>query len=115
MKEMNIKKEFNKITANSTLREIQEYAKKMIKARGFDDETPQDIMLLLTEELGEVAKEVRKSTNIKMDVNSSRKQNLGNEIADVFNYILALCIATNIDLFKAYKEKEEINCERIWK
>ena len=87
----------------------------MIKSRGFDNETPQDVLLLLTEELGELAKEVRKSTHIKMDVNSTRTQNLDKEIADVFNYIMALCVATDIDLFEAYKIKEEINFQREWK
>ena len=115
-KEMiNLKKEFDKLNANASLKDLQIYTKKMVEARGFSDETPQDIMLLLTEELGELAKEVRKSTNIKMDINSSRTQNLDKEIADVFNYILALCNVTNIDLFEAYKSKEEINFNRTWK
>jgi NTP pyrophosphatase (non-canonical NTP hydrolase) len=111
----NLEDEFKKLDENSSVRDLQEYTKKMIKVRGFDDETPQDIMLLLTEELGELAKEVRKSTHIKMDVNSNRTQNLDKEIADVFNYIMSLCVATNIDLFEAFKGKEEINLKREWK
>lgn len=112
---IDLKKEFDKLTPNASLKDLQEYTKKMVDARGFSDETPQDIILLLTEELGELAKEVRKSTKIKMDVNSSRTQNLDKEIADVFNYILALCNVTDIDLFEAYKSKEEINFNRTWK
>lgn len=107
--------EFNKLNENSSIKELQEYTKNMIKTRGFDNETPQDIMLLLTEELGELAKEVRKSTNIKIDVTQTRTQNLDKEIADVFNYVLALCVATDIDLFEAFKGKEEINFKREWK
>ena len=112
---VNLINEFGKINDKSSLKEIQEYTKKMIKFRGFDNETPQDILLLLTEELGELAKEVRKSTHIKMDINSTRTQNLDKEIADVFNYIMALCVATDIDLFEAFKTKEEINFKREWK
>lgn len=116
---MNSKEEllekFNKLDSTSSVRDLQEYTKNMIKTRGFDNETPQDIMLLLTEELGELAKEVRKSTHIKLDSNQSRTQNLDKEIADVFNYILALCVTTNIDLFEAFKGKEEINFNREWK
>ena len=112
---MELREEFDKLNKNSSVSELQSYVKKMVEARGFSDETPQDIMLLLTEELGELAKEVRKSTNIKMDVKSNRTQNLDKEIADVFNYILALCVATDIDLFEAYKSKEEINFNRTWK
>ena len=104
-----------KLDSKSSLKDIQNYSDTMIKVRGFEDETPQDIMLLLTEELGELAKEVRKSTNIKLDVKASRTQNLDKEIADIFNYIMALCVATDIDLFEAYKSKEEINFKREWK
>lgn len=107
--------EFKKLDENSSVRELQEYTKNMIKTRGFENETPQDILLLLTEELGELAKEVRKSTHIKMDSNQTRTQNLDKEIADVFNYVLAMCIATDIDLFEAFKAKEEINFNREWK
>ena len=94
---------------------MQEYARKMIEARGFEDETPQDILMLLTEELGELAKEVRKTTKVKLDKNADKTPNLGNEIADVFNYLLALCIAKDIDLLQAFKQKEQINLKREWK
>ena len=52
---------------------------------------------------------------MKLDKNADRTPNLGNEIADVFNYLLALCIANNIDLFEVFKKKEEINLKREWK
>lgn len=113
--EIDIQKEFDLINEKSSLREIQEYAKKMIISRGFEGETPQDIMLLLTEELGELAKEVRKTTKIKIDKNVDRTPNLEHEIADVLNYLLALCVAEDIDLFEAFKKKETINLKREWK
>ena len=112
--EINLEEEFNKLDENSSLRKFQEYTKKMIKVRGFDNETPEDVLLLLTEELGEVAKEIRKTTEIKMDVTKSKTQNLDKEIADMFNMIMSLCVVTNIDLFTAFKAKEEINLKRKW-
>ncbi len=112
--EINLEEEFNKLDENSPLRKFQEYTEKMIKVRGFDNETPEDVVLLLTEELGEVAKEVRKSTSIKMDVNSSKEQNLDKEIADLFNMLMSLCVVTKVDLFNAFKNKEEINLKRKW-
>ncbi len=114
-KNIDLKKEFEKLTPNSSLKDLQEYTKKMIETRGFKGQTLQDIMLLLTEELGEVAKEVRKTTHMKIDVNANRMQNLDKEIADVFIYIMSLCIAADIDLFEAFKGKEEINLNRTWK
>ena len=107
--------EFKKLNKNSSVKDLQDYTRNMIKTRGFENETPQDILLLLTEELGELAKEVRKSTHIKIDSNQTRTQNLDKEIADVFNYVLAMCVATDIDLFEAFKAKEEINFNREWK
>ena len=115
MKKEELLEKFKKLDKNSSVRELQEYTKNMIKTRGFENETPQDVLLLLTEELGELAKEVRKSTHIKMDSNQTRTQNLDKEIADVFNYVLAMCVATDIDLFEAFKAKEEINFNREWK
>ena len=53
---------------NTSLKQLQNYVDEMVNIRGFADETPQDCLLLLTEELGELAKEVRKShTHIKND------------------------------------------------
>lgn len=38
--EIDLPKEWEALKENSSLREIQEYAKKMIKVRGFEGETP---------------------------------------------------------------------------
>ena len=87
----------------------------LIKVRGFSDETAQDLMLLLTEEVGELAKEVRKvSTNIKMDVTSKKTIDVELELADVFSYVLALARFYDINLIDAFKRKEEKNMKRIW-
>lgn len=110
----NLEEELEKLNKNSSLKDIQIYINKMIETRGFENETPQDIMLLLTEELGELAKEVRKSTNIKLDSAKSREIDISGEIADVFIYILSLCRVEKIDLLEATKEKEQRNIKRTW-
>ncbi|MNT89591.1 hypothetical protein D3C72_2303450 [compost metagenome] len=70
----------------------------------------------MTEEVGELAKAVRKTTNIKIDVNKDNdKYDLTGEITDVFNYLLAMCRVFDIDLLEAFKEKEFRNCKREWK
>lgn len=106
--------EMNK--SKTTLEDLQNYTENMVNARGFENETPQDIMLLMTEEVGELAKSVRKTTNIKMDINKDNdKYDLKGEITDVFNYLLAMCRVFDIDLLEAFKEKELRNCKREWK
>lgn len=72
-------------------------------------------MLLLTEEIGELAKEVRKLEDLKLDVNKPNDRDIEGEIADVFIYILSMCEALNIDMLSAFKEKEEKNSNREWK
>lgn len=74
-------------------------------------------MLFLTEEMGELAKEVRKSTKHKIDINKKENKEIDieGEIADVFIYILSMCRVMNINLLEAFKEKEEKNCKREWK
>lgn len=111
----NLEEELKKLNDQSSLKDIQIYMNKMIEERGFDKETPQDVMLLLTEEVGELAKEIRKTTQIKMDVNNSRTTDVSGEIADVFMYILAMCRVMDVDLLEALKEKEKRNLKRTWK
>ena len=99
---------------NVKLKELQKYVNDMIEIRGFSEETMQDLMLLLTEEIGELAKEIRKTTNIKMDVTKRKDVDVEGEIVDVFIYILSMCRCMNIDLVEAFKEKEKKNCKRKW-
>lgn len=106
---------YEKLGDNTTLNELQVYEDLLIKVRGFEDESAQDLMLLLTEEVGELAKEVRKaSTKIKMDVTSSKMVNLEEELSDVFSYVLAIARFYDISLIDAFKSKEEKNMKRIW-
>ena len=111
----NLEAELTKLNEKSSIKDVQEYINKMVEERKFDKETKQDIMLLLTEEIGELAKEVRKSTNIKMDEKQSRQEKLSDEIADVFMYILAMCRVADVDLLEALIEKKKKNMHRTWK
>lgn len=113
--EIDRQKEFDSLKEGSSLADVQEYAKKMIIARGFEEENLQDLLMLLTEEVGELAKEIRKTIKHKLDQSAENTPNLGNEIADVFNYLLAMCVVADIDLFQAFKKKEAINLKREWK
>ena len=99
----------------TSLKQLQDYVEEMVNVRGFADETPQDCLLLLTEELGELAKEVRKShTHIKNDTAKNNAKDLNGEIGDVLMMLLALRRTLNVDLLQAFREKELINCNRNW-
>lgn len=105
----------NQMDKNTSLNEIQNYISDMVKIRGFSDESAQDTMLLMVEEVGELAKAIRKTTHIKTDVNKSNDYDITGEITDVFNYLICLCNILDVDLLEAFKEKEKRNCKRIWK
>ena len=98
---------------NPELKDFQKYIKEMVKERGFEEETIPEIFMLLSEEVGEMAKAARKCSGIKTDSNS-RKPELAHEIADVFIYLLDICNYFDIDLEKAFRDKEEINKKRNW-
>jgi len=98
---------------NPTLGDFQNYVAEMIKERGFDKETIPEIFMLFLEECGEMAKAARKTQNIYTDKNS-KQYHLDHEIVDVFVYLLDICNHFDIDLEKAFREKEEINKKRTW-
>lgn len=106
--------EFNKLNSNSNISDIQKYVTNMMKINNFNN-TPLELFCYLTEEIGELAKEIRKTEkNMDMDTKKEYNSCLKHELADVFIYLLALSNSYNIDLLDAFKSKEKINLERIW-
>lgn len=114
---MNKQKELWEIlNENNSLNEVQEYIKKVIELRGFSEENIEKTMLLLTEEIGELAKAIRKDkTSMSID---KRKINnydtIESEIADVFIVLCTICNKLNINLFDSLKSKEKENIDRKW-
>ncbi len=105
------------IQKKNTMDEIQEYIKKVIELRGFSNQKVQDKMLLLFEETGELAKAIRKTlpeASIDYDKIEDYTE-IEEEIADVFIVLVSICNKLNINLYEAFKNKEEKNVERKWK
>lgn len=98
---------------NPTLADLQAYVADMVVERGFEKETVPEIFMLLLEECGEMAKAARKSQKIHTDKNSETFH-LDHEVVDVFMYLLDICNHFDIDLEKAFREKEKINKKRTW-
>ena len=98
---------------NPVMHNFQKYVADMVEERGFDKKNvPQKFMLLL-EECGEMAKAARKTQKMKTDKNSEQFH-FDHEAADVFIYLLDICNHFDVDLEKAFRDKEEINKKRIW-
>lgn len=110
-----LKKELNKLSKKSSVEELQKYIKDMFEVRGFRTNM-MERMCLLTEEMGELAKEVRKmDNNLLVDVNKNYNSNLENEITDVFICLMGMCELLDMDIVQGLKNKEEINFKRKWK
>ena len=107
---------WNKLNESNTLPEIHNYIKDVIRIRGFVGQEIEKTMLLLLEEVGELAKSIRKNaTNMNIDKNKlNHYDTIESEIADVFIVLNSVCNKLNIDLYKALKDKEEENIKRKW-
>ncbi len=101
------------LSEKPTLSQLQKYVQDMVQERGFTEVTLSEQFMFLLEECGELAKAARKFTNLKNDKNSESFQ-VAHEAADVFIFLLDICNKLDIDLEKAFREKEEINKQRQW-
>ena len=105
-----------KLTDKSSINEIQSYIKEVMQIRGFNKEKSSDKILLLVEEVGELAKAIRKNEK-KLGIDKTKEYNyssIESEIADVFIVLLSICDVLNINLFRAFLDKEEENIKRVW-
>lgn len=91
---------------------LQMYYHRVAKARGYDLESPQDCMLLLTEEVGELARAVRKRVGLAREGGYERHGGMADELADVQLYILHLANVMDVDLAEAVIAKERTNVQR---
>ena len=102
-----------KLSNNPTLSDFQKYVEELEIERGFSDQSAIDKCLLLGEEIGELFKAVRKSEGLKID-KTSNFGNISEELADILIYLFSIANRYQIDLEKAFREKEEINKKRVW-
>lgn len=94
-----------------SLKEYQELIAKLVVERGYDQETVDQVFTLLVEEVGELAKAIRKYNGQKVHTDS-QTHNVAEELADVFWLIIDLCNRLDVDLAKAFDKKEQKNRSR---
>ena len=112
---------------NGRLPDFQTFHRQLDNSKGFDPDLFFNY-ILLTEEMGEIAKELVKiwgdGKRLVADGRSaqeahqlaidSHRTKLRSELADLFAYTLKLANYTGIDLEKAYLEKMQKNIGRNW-
>lgn len=94
------------------LTRLQRHYKTVADRRGWTTESAQDILLLLTEEFGELARAIRKSAGISRH-HASGNVDIASEIADVQLYLVHLASALDTDIGLAVTQKEYVNAARF--
>ena len=102
------------LQAEPTLRVLQDYLAAACQERGWTKDSPSEQVVLFMEEVGELAKAIRKRAGLYDE--AARKQTLAleEEFADVLAYLLDLANCYRVDLEAAFRAKEKINETRIW-
>ena len=114
---INMKKPQQKLTENMTLREYQKYIKDLEAINGWDKDTYATKFVLFMEEVGELAKAMRKQEGLyteKAKNDKNTRLNLEEEFADVLNYFMDLANKYEVDVITACIRKDKENEKRTW-
>jgi NTP pyrophosphatase (non-canonical NTP hydrolase) len=99
-------------SAGAPLAALQAYYGRVASRRGWGTEGPAECMLLLTEEIGELARAVRQMMGLARD-SGKRSESVGEELADVQLYLVHLANAIGVDLASEVTAKEHRNAQRV--
>ena len=99
---------------NDSLSELQSYIQTMNIERGFNAEDPSKKLVLLVEEIGELARAIREVAGIKF-TETTHTTNLKEELGDVQIVLLGLANILKIDMLEAVRDRELKNSKRTWK
>lgn len=102
------------LQAEPTLRVLQDYLATVCQERGWTRDNPSEKFVLFVEEIGELAKAIRKRTGLYDEAARNKSFALDEEFADVLAYLLDLANCYGVDLETAFRAKEKINETRIW-
>ncbi len=100
---------------NPTLADYQQYVRDMETERGFTKEQILHVFTLLVEEVGELAKVIRKNDDV-LQIDSAKHYEIDptGEVADVFMMLISVANRMDIDIEQAFRDKEEKNKLRTW-
>jgi|JI10StandDraft_1071094.scaffolds.fasta_scaffold10628_7 NTP pyrophosphatase (non-canonical NTP hydrolase) len=96
------------------LTDLQSFVAAKCKERGWDKRSDVEKVMFLTEEVGEIAKEVRKHAGTFGYARPATPDDLAGELIDALNYLLDLANSNNIDLDAAFRAKWRATDSRHW-
>lgn len=100
------------VTSETTVAEFQTYVATYMKERGWDKSSILLQTVMMTEEVGEVCKAIRNLHTL--DDTQERRDQLADELADVFAYTCWLATYYGIDLATAFRNKQNRQLNRTW-
>jgi len=104
----------------AAMRDYQSYVHELEALHGWLDVDLVHNCFLMGEEVGELFKAVRRVETLfeqggdapaDLDV---RREEVGDEIVDVLNYLLAIANRLDVDVEAAFRRKNAMNQERTW-
>ena len=97
------------------IKEIQEKLAKFAEERDWDQfHSPKNLVMALTSEVGELNELFQWLTEGQSSIkdDSSKTDEIRQEIADIFIYVLRLAAKLDIEIEEAVREKIEINAKK---
>jgi NTP pyrophosphatase (non-canonical NTP hydrolase) len=91
---------------------FQHYYRRVALQRGYESESPKDCLLLMVEEVGELAREIRRRERLVRH-GPSTGSSASKELADIFLYVVHMANVLDVDLSSVVQEKELINLQRF--
>ncbi|HEX8917841.1 MAG TPA: MazG nucleotide pyrophosphohydrolase domain-containing protein [Chloroflexota bacterium] len=104
----------SQLAGNPSLKALQNYLAEVCQERGWTKDSPSEKFVLFIEEVGELAKAMRKSAGRYVEQAKQSNASLEEEFADVLSYLLDLANCYHVDLEDAFREKERVNQSRRW-
>ena len=100
----------DRLPEHATLKDHQACIRRIVEDKGWTTD-PNELFVLLTEEVGELAKEVRKGWTYGKD---KVREEAAEELADVFMYLVDIANHFDVDLDAAVRKKITRNEDREW-
>lgn len=99
-------------TPAPALKAFQEYYRRAAIQRGYSKEGPKECLLLMVEEVGELARALRKREKLVRH-GSYHGESESQELADVFLYVVHMANVLDIDLASVVRDKETLNVKKF--
>jgi NTP pyrophosphatase (non-canonical NTP hydrolase) len=101
-----------RVIPNPVVQAFQKYYKRAAIQRGYANENARDTLVLMVEEVGELARAIRKREGLQRHGKPIR-EDAALELADVFIYVVHMANVLGVDLSDVVQQKELRNIDKV--